>query len=852
MDKKTHAKDYLLEYSKGKPEWLKVLIEESIETNGAISEERQNEIFECLVNGTSITKQVTHSMAECSTHPTADSSSDEKLIFKKLTHKCGVNALCENQTIKFSKDVTVLYGLNGSGKSSYFRILNEVVGGNQEKKILPNIYKSDNKDVNVLIEYETGEKQKETLTFDNKQRAITDFKNVKVFDSSYLNGLLESRTPDATLVFPLGLHLFSYIAYIMDLYSTKLNQCAEAEKIKLPAVNTENFQENIKTKFNMREYFKDCEKTAIEGKYIFSEEDKILLGQNENELKQLNQTNYEDKIKLLSNENNVLSAFISNINNITEAIKNYSNELRVCLDNYNGTKVKNDNARKQSEIISRLPKSDTPEWKSFIKAGQEYSALLNGEEIEKCPYCHQELKTEKSVNIIRAYSTFLFDASEKELKSAEQKLNEIRNKIEKLDVEITIPEEIRTIIDCLTDLQEKIDQLSTCKKMLQLAGKADDIQDIILDFSIEIESLKEKQNKNNEQLENFKLSNSEKDNKISKLQESIARLKENKSISEQQEIIKKYFLVYEKVRKYEDKKENINTRSLTSIARQAQNELLTETLKREFEKELKFLGRDTLKVILEVTNASKGKCQTELKLVHNNSLKNILSEGEQKAVGLAMFFAEIQNKSSPIILDDPVTSLDHEIAGMLATRLLQFDNQIIVFCHNRLFLDGFETSKENHVCKDFNSCCNNKGKHIQIYQIYADGTEKGILSNYKADNSDTLLKDAQDKMSVRPFQDSLSVSMLLRRAVEKIIDEKVFRNQLPPKVSNKNSRINWNELKSINTCPQLIGKLRTVHDVVSDENHDGTASRENPISLEKLRGLAEELKNIKNEFDDMK
>ena len=251
MDKKTHAKDYLLEYSKGKPEWLKVLIEESIETNGAISEERQNEIFECLVNGTSITKQVTHSMAECSTHPTADSSSDEKLIFKKLTHKCGVNALCENQTIKFSKDVTVLYGLNGSGKSSYFRILNEVVGGNQEKKILPNIYKSDNKDVNVLIEYETGEKQKETLTFDDKQRAITDFKNVKVFDSSYLNGLLESRTPDATLVFPLGLHLFSYIAYIMDLYSTKLNQCAEAEKIKLPAVNTENFQENIKTKFNM-------------------------------------------------------------------------------------------------------------------------------------------------------------------------------------------------------------------------------------------------------------------------------------------------------------------------------------------------------------------------------------------------------------------------------------------------------------------------------------------------------------------------------------------------------------------------------------------------------------------------
>ena len=87
MNKKTHAKDYLLEYSKGKPEWLKVLIEESIETNGAISEERQNEIFECLVNGASITKQVTHSMVDGSNQPTADSSSDEKLIFKKCSNR---------------------------------------------------------------------------------------------------------------------------------------------------------------------------------------------------------------------------------------------------------------------------------------------------------------------------------------------------------------------------------------------------------------------------------------------------------------------------------------------------------------------------------------------------------------------------------------------------------------------------------------------------------------------------------------------------------------------------------------------------------------------------------------------
>ncbi len=303
MNKKTHAKDYLLEYSEGKPEWLKVLIEESIETNGAISEERQNEIFECLVNGASITKQVTHSIAEGSPQPTADSLSDEKLIFKKLTHKCGVNALCENQTIKFSKDVTVLYGLNGSGKSSYFRILNEVVGGNQEKKILPNIYKSDNKDVNVLIEYEMGEKQKETITFDNKKRAFSEFKNVKVFDSSYLNGLLESRTPDETWVFPLGLHLFKHIENIMDSYARKCEQLKREERDRIPPIKTDDLRDELKNKFINRDDFSDSERESIIDCFGCGETVKNDLEIAQKNLENLLQSNYRDKIELLVKKN---------------------------------------------------------------------------------------------------------------------------------------------------------------------------------------------------------------------------------------------------------------------------------------------------------------------------------------------------------------------------------------------------------------------------------------------------------------------------------------------------------------------------------------------------------------------
>ena len=109
MNNKTHAKDYLSEFSNDKPDWFKTLIKDAIETNGSIEEFRINEIFDNLLNGTPLQVQA-YNLSSAQ-------QSSQKLLFESLTHVSGVNALCENQTIKFSPDVTVLYGLNGSGKS---------------------------------------------------------------------------------------------------------------------------------------------------------------------------------------------------------------------------------------------------------------------------------------------------------------------------------------------------------------------------------------------------------------------------------------------------------------------------------------------------------------------------------------------------------------------------------------------------------------------------------------------------------------------------------------------------------------------------------------------------------------
>jgi hypothetical protein len=68
----------------------------------------------------------------------------------------------------------------------------------------------------------------------------------------------------------------------------------------------------------------------------------------------------------------------------------------------------------------------------------------------------------------------------------------------------------------------------------------------------------------------------------------------------------------------------------------------------------------------------------------------VFSEGERTALGLASFFTEVHldASNSAIVLDDPVTSLDHIRRGLVAARLaaLAETRQVVVFTHDASFV----------------------------------------------------------------------------------------------------------------------------------------------------------------------
>lgn len=845
---KTHAKDYLIEFaSNTNKDWLKCLIVEAINTNGNISEERLSDIYLNLSNGKVLT------IPEIQIR----GGQRDSIQLLSLKHISGINALASNQTIIFSPNVTILHGMNGAGKSSYFRVLNEITGGNQEKTILPNIYIDTPDPISVEIKYKKLSSSSENfINWDGQNRALQDLCNCRVFDSSYLNGFLQPRSIDEALILPLGLKLFAYIASIIDKFKSQLNSDSADITRQKPKIDFSKFSEETKTAL-LNNNVQNEVRAKIENYYQFNKEDNERLESIQHQLKELKQINIADKIALLNKNKQIYLAFKEQLNSICHTFSDLIPEVIAVTKTYMEKKEKSAANQKLFAIFNSIPDSDSHEWKLFIQAAHKYHPTAD-ETI--CPYCRQPLQTQEARALLKAYYLFMNDKTEDELQEAERNLLLKLKKVESTNTYINLSPEIELLIENKTvdkiSLKQYVQQgysiINDIKKLLiqVLQNKTlETIDSQVPDFSELIVCIDEECRKIDMDLEVLSQSPEAKSKTIELLEKQKLILDEKRAIANQHDMFIAWFRLDETEKKLQNLASEMSTADITRLANSANDELLTEKLKISFAEELKELGKQGLQVELIKAGSTKGKQNTRLILKGNKSVTDILSEGEQKAIGLALFLAEIRSSetNNPIILDDPVNSLDHQIAGAFAERLIKLNNQVILFNHNLLFLDAFECSRSNHICKSGDSaCCNARGKHIKIYKVCDEGlNSKGVIADYKQNKADNHIRDAERLLNQSPFEEQLKVSALIRKAVECTIDEVIFRGQCPTKYSTKNSRIDWNALVSIGADKTIIEKLHTIHDRVSGgEMHNGSEAIENPIRKDELSQFVIDLKNI--------
>ena len=129
-------------------------------------------------------------------------------------------------------------------------------------------------------------------------------------------------------------------------------------------------------------------------------------------------------------------------------------------------------------------------------------------------------------------------------------------------------------------------------------------------------------------------------------------------------------------------KTNVVTTKVRIFSRELVQAGLEEALKRQL-RELEFRDIE----VVPTTRGVRGKPVAGLafKAVGGVPLTDVLSQGEQRRLALAMFLAEMEVRSdvSPVVFDDPTSSIDQEGRRRIAHTLLKLgrSRQVIVFTH---------------------------------------------------------------------------------------------------------------------------------------------------------------------------
>lgn len=134
----------------------------------------------------------------------------------------------------------------------------------------------------------------------------------------------------------------------------------------------------------------------------------------------------------------------------------------------------------------------------------------------------------------------------------------------------------------------------------------------------------------------------------------------------------------------------LSPRPVTELMKRLERDHITDPFRKAVAEELEELDVRHKVTLGFATRRAATQQRAAFEGTNFVDVHRVLSEGEHRAVALACFLAEVRQRpgNDPVIVDDPVSSLDHARRALVARRLARLGNgrQIIVFTHDIAFL----------------------------------------------------------------------------------------------------------------------------------------------------------------------
>ena len=257
---------------------------------------------------------------------------------------------------------------------------------------------------------------------------------------------------------------------------------------------------------------------------------------------------------------------------------------------------------------------------------------------------------------------------------------------------------------------------------------------------------------------------------------------------------------------------SLNPRPLTEKETELFQAVIAEDYKEQLQKECAALDCN-LPVELSA-HGERGQTIRSLTIKGGHSPNEILSEGEQRAVALADFLTEVglNPANAGIVLDDPVTSQDHQRKDHIARRLVREAKvrQVIVFTHDLVFLTMLAAAAEDSGAEMLTHWVerDGKGRPGQISLDDCPATTPQYRTTTKAKNT---LRDAKAVAGSKRLELIQRGMGELRRTVEEIVPH-YFLKQV---VQRWRDRIIITGLKKIDWNEGIVAEIAETYEHLS-------------------------------------
>lgn len=608
-----------------------------------------------------------------------------------------VNAIAENQQLAVGPaGMTVIYGDNGSGKSGYSRVLKRACRArDQSEPIHPNAnllgVKAGNAQASFDIAVDGIAKE---VTWHQEQEAPPELSSLAIFDAHCARAYLDSE--DDFSYVPYGLEVLEALAKVCQQLKTTI----EAEE-KQSAVDLTAFA-HLKGETAVGKLI-----VALSAKTSTAQIEALAtlkpeeLEQRETLEKSLKENNPKEKAGLLRLRARRVAAIAKN--SVEKGIlvgPDAIAELRALADSFRTAQAAAALAAKSfKEGQNLLPGTGGEAWRELFDAARKFAIEAHPDKQfpdlgadAACPFCQQPLAA--GAQRLLRFEAFIQAEAEKTAQARRQALDAKYRPFAASVITLNLDEVTQSEIaemdpQLVADTKTFESALMVRHEAIKAAVVSHDwagLDQALASPADRLQALADKLNADAEVLENA--SNEE---ARAGLQKQLDELEARAKLGQSKEAVLTAVAKFGHQEKLKSCLTAVRTTAISLKASELTEKVVSKELADALNREFKALGVGGLSVSLQ-SRADRGKALHKLKLLlpQVRSPGEILSEGEQRAIAIGSFLAEVglSGGKGGIVFDDPVSSLDHRRRERVAKRLAgeAVQRQVIIFTHDIYFL----------------------------------------------------------------------------------------------------------------------------------------------------------------------